>query len=150
MVDQAQITRENGRTELPPRAVARNTADFFHDVATLGELQARLAAIDLRQGLAKVVVPAVVLAAGALIAMGTVPIALAALALVIAANTELSLAVCFGIALLVGLVLCGLLTVPAWIYLKGGLDMFQRSRHELDRNVRWVKDTLKRLGQSPQ
>ena len=46
MVDQAQITaaektESNGR-ELPPRTVARNTAEFLHDIATLAELQGKL------------------------------------------------------------------------------------------------------------
>ena len=49
MVDQAQIDvaeheAANGR-ELPPRAVARSTAELLHDMATLAELQGKLVLI---------------------------------------------------------------------------------------------------------
>jgi hypothetical protein len=149
MVDQAQITTANGQTELPPRAVARNTAEFFHDVTTLGELQAKLALVDFREGLARLLTPVIVLALGVAVGLGAVPIALAALALTIATTTELSLAACFGIALLAGLVLCAVLVVPAIFALRSGLSMFERSRYELGRNMKWVKDTLRRLSQGP-
>jgi len=149
MVDQAQVTPANGQAELPPQKVAQNTAGFFHDVATLGELQAQLAIVDLRLCLSKLLTPIIVLAVGAAIGLGTIPIALAALALAIAANTELSLAACFGIAHAVGAVLCIALVVPSILALRGGSRLFDRSRYELGRNVNWFKETLKRLSQGP-
>jgi hypothetical protein len=148
MVDQAQITPTQERTELPPRAVARSTAEFLHDVATLAELQGTLVMIDLREGLAKLITPAIALCVGIVVGLGSVPIALAALAITIQETTSLSLAACFGISLLVGLVLTLLLTIPALILLKRGVRMFDRSLYELGRNTKWVKDTVKRFGQS--
>jgi len=47
MVDQAQVTPAEDRSELPPRAVARGTAEFLHDVMTLAELQGKLALVDV-------------------------------------------------------------------------------------------------------
>jgi hypothetical protein len=148
MVDQAQITPTNDRTELPPRAVARGTAEFLHDVTTLAELQGRLVLVDLRGGISKLVASAIVLCLGIVVALGCVPIALAALAITLAETTGLSLAASFGISLAAGLVLAVILIIPAALALKGGVRMFDRSLHEWRRNVQWVKDTLKRLGQS--
>jgi putative superfamily III holin-X len=149
MVDQAQITPTNGRTELPPRAVARNTAEFLHDVATLAELQGNLVLLDVREGLAKLVMPVIAIGAGIAVGLGCVPIALAALALTLKATTTLNYASCFGIALAVGLVLSALLAIPAFFALKRGVRMFDRSLYELGRNTKWVKDTLKRLQSGP-
>src|SRR5262245_9911415 len=109
MVDQAQITapdyqETNGR-ELPPRAVARSTAELLHDMATLAELQGKLVLIDFREGTAKLLVEMMMVGIGAVIGLGCVPVALATMALTIAATTTLSLAVSFAIALATGLVL---------------------------------------------
>jgi len=149
MVDQAQVTK-NGHSELPPQAVARGSAEFLHDVTTLAELQGKLVLIDFREGMAKLLMPVILLCTGAVIGLGSVPIALATLALVIKATTTLNYASCFGISLAVGLVLAAILILSAWGSIKGGLKMFDRSLHEWGRNRQWVKDTLKRLSRSSQ
>lgn len=153
MVDQAQVTppeppSPNGRTELPPRAVARSTAEFLHDVATLAELQGKLTLVDFREGLAKLLFPAALVLIGTAVGLGCVPIALAALALTLSTYTTLPLPACFGIALAVGIVLSAFLTIPALISFNSGVRMFDRSLYEWGRNRKWIKDTLKRLGQS--
>jgi hypothetical protein len=161
MVDQAQITcttekptsptptsetRSQGRTELPPQAVARNSASFLGDFATLAELQGKLLVVDLREGTNKLIFSLVLLVAGTVIALGCVPVALAALALLIGELTNLTPAACFGIALLVGLVLAGALAVPGLFAVKKGLWMFDRSQTEWRKNVQWFKDTIRRAG----
>jgi Putative Actinobacterial Holin-X, holin superfamily III len=148
MVDQAQVKPTNGHTELPPRAVARNAAEFMHDVATLAELQGKLAMVDLSDGVSKLVWPVVLVAAGAAVALGSIPIGLMALALTLEHTTTLSPPVCFAIALGVGVVLAALLIVPSIGALKRGVRMFDRSLDEWRRNRQWAKETLKRLGQS--
>lgn len=148
MVDQAQIKPTNGRSELPPRAVARSTAEFLSDVATLAELQGKLVIVDLRDGISKLVVSVVLVSIGTAIALGSVPIALAALALTLQATTTISLSASFGIALLVGLVLAAALAIPAAITIKKGAWMFDRSQYEWRRNTLWAKDAMKKLGKS--
>jgi len=145
----AQNTKVNGRTELPPQAMARNSAEFLSDVATLAELQGKLAVVDLKEGTAKLTTAVVLLGAGIVIALGSVPIALAALALAINEFARLSPAASFGIALLVGLVLAAVLALPAFYALKKNVWMFERSRHEWHRNLQWLRDTMKRLGNQP-
>jgi hypothetical protein len=156
MVAQAEMSEKannpsqasDGREELPTHAVARNTAEFLHDMATLAELQGRLALVDFREGLAKFLWPLGAIAIGAAAALGCMPIALTALALVLADTTTLTYSACFGIALAVGLVFAAAFVLPACFALRGGLRIFDRSLVEWQRNRRWAKETLKRLGQS--
>src|SRR5262245_20484405 len=152
MVDQAQVTtkngKKNGHDELPPRAVARGTAEFLHDFTTLAELQGKLLVVDLKEGTAKLLVPVISLLVGAAIALGCIPIALAALALMLHEITTLTLASCFGISLAIGLFMALVLVIVAFGVVKSGMAMFDRSLHEFRRNMQWAKDTLKRHGQS--
>ena len=167
MVDQAQITCRtpatsdragmsdrpmtsdrptNGRSnELPPRAVARSTAEFLHDITTLAELQGKLLVIDLQEGVKKLVISTILLVLGTIIALGTVPIALATVAFLITYFTELPLVCTFGIALLVGLVLAAALAIPALFALKKNVWMFDRSRDEWIRNMQWAKEAMRRM-----
>jgi len=151
MVDQAQITTKNGKnghSELPPRAVARSTAEFLHDVTTLVELQGKLFVVEMKEGTAKLLVPIISLLIGAALALGCIPIALAALALMLKELTTLTLATCFGISLAIGLFIALVLVIVAFGVVKSGLKMFDRSLYECGRNMKWAKDTLKRLSQS--
>ena len=151
MVDQTPITAAgtsmNGKGELPPRAVARNTAEFLHDLVTLGELQGKLLLVDCRQGMRQLLVPIATLVVGLVVAIGCVPVALAALALAIVETTELKLAESLGIALAVGLAAGAALTMGAYLWLRHGFTFLERSYYEWGRNRLWAKDTLKRLSQ---
>ncbi len=147
MVDQAQVN-PNGRTELPPKAVARTTADLLHDMAILAELQGKLAVVDLREGVAKLLFPIGLLGVGAAMVLGCVPIALTAIAFTLEATTTLPLAACFGISLAIGLLLAVIIVVAAISALKANIRIFDRSLAEWRSNSQWVKDTLKRLGRS--
>jgi len=145
MVDQTKVNTSNG-CETPPQAVARSTAEFLHDILTLGELQARLLVLDGKTDLKRLIFPFVVLATGAVICLSCVPVALAALALVLVEAAEFTHAQAFGIALLVGLGLGGILVLGAAFYLRSGWTLFERSRIEWQRNVQWAKDVLRRAG----
>jgi hypothetical protein len=151
MVSQAEIKSTNGHnggTELPPRAMARNAAEFFHDVTTLAELQGKLAILDVKEGFAKLLTPVILVCAGAAFVLGSVPIALMTLALTLEHTTTLSPPVCFAISLAVGLVVAGILIFSALGALKRGIRMFDRSMEEWRRNRHWATETLKRLGQT--
>jgi len=148
MLDQTEVKPTNGHTELPPRAMARSTSELLHDMATLAELQGKLALLDLREGFIKLLVPAGLAVVGAGIGLGCVPIALMTLALSLEKLTNLSAPVCFAIAFGVGLLLAAVLVIPALANLKTGLRMFDRSLAEWRRNRQWAKETLKRMAQS--
>ena len=149
MVDQADVTATNGpnegRPELPPRAVARNTGEFLHDVTTLAELQGKLLVVDCKQGLSKLIVPIALLVLGIVIALGCVPIALAALAITLVQAAEFSLASAMWIALAVGAVLALVLGLVGYFWMRSGLWFLDRSYYEWQRNVAWAKDMMRRL-----
>jgi hypothetical protein len=145
MVDQTKVNTSNGY-ETPPRAVARSTAEFLHDILTLAELQGRLLVLDGQSELRKLIFPLVILVTGAVVCLSCLPIALAALALLLVEAAEFTLAQAFGIALLVGLALGGVLVMGGVFYLRSGWTLFERSRTEWQRNVQWAKDVLRRAG----
>jgi hypothetical protein len=149
MVDQADVKPTNGHTELPPQTVARSGAEFLHDLTILAELQGKLLLVDFRQGLWKLLMPFALLLVGASVALGSVPIALAALALTLVETTTLTLAQSLGVSLLVGVLVSGVLTLAGWAGLRSNLGFLNRSYAEWRRNLQWAKDTLKRLGQAP-
>src|SRR5688572_5913699 len=125
MVDQADVKpmngrNDNGRSELPPRAVARSTGEFLHDVTTLAELQGKLLLVDCKQGLSKLIMPIALLVLGIVIALGCVPIALAALAITLVQAAEFSLAAAMGIALAVGVVLALAVSLAGYFWLRSG------------------------------
>ena len=111
MVDQAQqVKQPNGaaRAEIAPvRAVARSASELVQDVVTLAELQGKLFMVDAQEGLARTLMPVALIAGGLAIALGCIPVALAALGLTLIETTKLTAAQSFGIALLVGLVWLG-------------------------------------------
>jgi len=145
MVDQADVTATNGRNELPPKAVARSTGEFLHDVTTLAELQGKLLLVDCKQGLSKLVMPIALTVLGVVIALGCVPIALAALAITLVQAFEFSLAASMWISLGVGLALAVIFTLAGYFWLRSGLWFLDRSYYEWQRNVAWAKDMMRRL-----
>ncbi|MDX1945031.1 MAG: phage holin family protein [Pirellulaceae bacterium] len=137
------------RAEAPPRAVARSTGELLEDLLTLGELQVRLLAVDAQQGVARLAMPALCFAAGLLLAVGCIPVGLAALALWIDETTTLSLAQSLGVSLLAGVVLAAILLAGGWAAFRRRCDLFARSREEWRQNAGWVRSALKRFGKTP-
>jgi len=126
--------------------MARSTSELLHDMATLAELQGKLALVDLSEGVTKLLVPAGLAIMGAGVGLGCIPIALVTLALSIEKLTNLSAPVCFAIAFGVGLLVAAGLVIPALATLKTGVHIFDRSLAEWRRNRQWAKETLKRMG----
>ena len=152
MVDQTQVIPGRGATQRgdsPQRAVARNTAEFLHDVVTLVELQASLLKLDLKQTLTGMIVPGVIAIVGAILLFSCVPILLASVALLLVETLQWSYAQAFFCSLGIGLLVGGLAClVGAW-YVRRSLEKLERSRSEFVHNVSWIKQVLKRLGSSP-
>lgn len=127
----------------PATRMRHGLAEFAHDLISLGELQAQLFVLDLRELLRRVLIPVSAAAAGAILFLGSVPVLLAAAAYWLAAASDLtlaaSLALIAGCAIIVSLVIL----VAAWIALRSSLNAIDRSREELIRNVRWIKTALK-------
>jgi hypothetical protein len=146
MVDQTPLKSSNGRSTSPPRAVAKSAAELLHDVLTLAELQGKLLVVDCQTGLRKLIVPAVCLAFGTVLALCCVPLALTAIALGLAETTALTHSQAFAVVLVGAVVVAAVLVIAAVGYLRHGWSMLERSHTELTRNLQWSKDMLKRLG----
>jgi hypothetical protein len=151
MVDQAQVEprREPTPGDSPQRAVARNAAEFVHDVVTLVELQASLLKIDLSQCLAGLIVPGAVLVVGAILVLSCVPILLASVALLLVETLDWSYAQAFFCSLGGGLLVGGIACLAGAVYIRRSFRQLERSRTEFIQNFNWIKQVLRRLGTSP-
>lgn len=146
MVDQTKVTASNGTSGSPTKAVAANSAEFFHDITTLAELQGKLFLADAQQSFNRSVVPLATLITGAVLSLSTLPLALVAIALTLVEMTTLSNAQAFWITVAIGLVLGVLACVIAVWRLRTSLSSFQRSLNEWNLNIRWFRRVLKQLG----
>ena len=73
----------------PATAVVSNLAEFGNDFATRAELQAKLAAIDLKESAGRAAVPAGLLAGALVLLLGSVPVLLAGVAELIVRYTAI-------------------------------------------------------------
>ena len=143
MADQATVNG-NGNS----KSVVGNIADFGNDVATLVELQAKLAATDLKEVKDRATGYVIVLIFAVIVALGTIPIALFGVADLLAMALQVrlgwALLITAGIALSVtGAVLA--LVLPR---LSSAVEPLRRSREELIRNVSWVRTVLLHSGRA--
>jgi len=138
------MTEQNGATMSEPRALAQDVGEFAHDLVILMELQAELLVADMKECSQRLLVPALALVCGVAFALACFPIALTALALLLIQKFEVSYAAGFLIATGVGVVLSALACVAGWFQIRDRVVVLRRSQQELARNIRWVKNVLKR------
>jgi hypothetical protein len=145
MVDQTKVNGADHPAETTTGAVARSAGELLHDLVTLSELQGRLLITDAREGVSHLLTPIAVIAAGILVLVGSIPIALVTLALLLIQTTTLTQVQAFGVSLLVGLVIGALLAGGGFWCLRHGNPMFHRTQTEWRQNVKWAKDALSRI-----
>jgi hypothetical protein len=130
--------------------VAASVSDLTHDIIELSELQAQLVALDLKQSMEKARTTLILAVAGACVALGTIPVALLALAALLYEQLQWSIAGSVATAMAVGLLIAGVVLGIAYGYIKQGLVSMERSREELRRNISWLKTTLRTRGHTAQ
>jgi hypothetical protein len=122
--------------------VLTNLGSLGSDVASLTELQAKLAMIDAKEAVGRATWPTIVLAASAAAVLAALTVLLIGLAFVLAS----ALGIHQGWALLiVGGVVAAVAGVIAFLSLRELLhsfESFRRSREEFARNVAWIKTVL--------
>ncbi len=126
-----------------PYGVAKDVGELTHDIMSLAELQFALFRSDCRNGLKELLIPLGLLLFAALVAAGTVPVALMGMAELLVQVVGLSRMAAFSIAALGGFSLAVAMGLVGWFSLRG-IVVFQRSREELTRSVTWIKQALKR------
>jgi len=130
--------------------VAASVSDLTHDVIELSELQAQLLTLDARQSVEKARICLVLAVVGVCMLLGTIPVALLALAALLVQLLEWSIAAAMATSMLVGLAITAAVFAFAYSYIKKGIVSFDRSRQELRRNIAWIKSTLRNRGRAAQ
>jgi hypothetical protein len=133
----------NGRVRSKDPKVMTSFADLAHDVIELAELQSKLFTLDVKSSAQKTRTSLLLAAAGACVLLGSIPVALFALAEVFVEQLGWSEAGGFAVATLIGLVISGGLLAAGWMRFKSGLNTMHRSREELSRNIAWIKASLR-------
>ncbi|MEO8495753.1 MAG: phage holin family protein [Planctomycetota bacterium] len=121
--------------------MARNVGGFAHDLLALSELQAELLKADTKECVERLIMPIVLLAGAAVLAIGCVPVALAALAFGLV-TAGLSNWLAFLLAAAAGVGLATLVGFVGWRKLCKSPVVFERSKDEFSSNFRWVKRVL--------
>ena len=140
--------RRNGSTPAPPNGVAKGMGELMHDIVSLAALQLELFQDDFGEGLKRILLPAALLLVAAMVAVGTVPIALITIAELLVQPVGLSRPVAFSIAALIGLTVSVAMGVIGWSYIRGVARVFAHSREEWTRNKNWIRLAWKRTAQS--
>lgn len=143
MVSQTTVMNSAPPTNSPSRAIARSVGELGQDILMLGELQAKLAAEDLREAAGSSVKPAVVGVVASGLILGGLPLLLVSIGelLVYFVGIERWIAYC-GVAA-AALVLGAILAMIAVRKLISLLAIFDRSKQELLQNVHCLKSLLK-------
>jgi hypothetical protein len=143
------MSRGNGSLgQAPPASLVGNLAEFGNDVATLAELQAKLAIYDSKECVRQATIPSIVVVAASALALGSVPVLLIGLADWIASSTRLSAGAA---QLIVGFVFLIAAGVAGTLALRAALrclETFRRSQEELIRNLSWIRTVLVHSGRA--
>ena len=143
MVDQASV---NGRVAagVPGSSSVGldGVAEFVDDVASLAELQARLAAVDFREAARKSAIPIALTVAGLSVIVSSVPVALLGAGWLLASALKIhqgwAMLLMAGATIVLGGVVAGL----AGMRLRYSFDSFRRSRKQLWLNLAWARTVL--------
>jgi uncharacterized membrane protein YqjE len=146
MDDQTKVT--DGATNGSTENMVGSIADFGNNVATLAELQLKLAALDFKETAAQALIPLALAVVGLVVLLASVPVAIGGVALLIAQATTLTIGGALLLTALVTLVLAAVVVVVAGRKLAAALAGFQRSRDELIRNISWIRTVLVHSGRA--
>jgi hypothetical protein len=139
-MDRQTPMNANGKNEPTARDVARSAADLWDQILILGELQMRMLAVELGEGIRQARSACFVLVVGCVAAVASLPVVLACLALVLAETTALSLAAAFAVTSVAAVSLACILIIVGWRKLQKHAVGIPRSREEMSVNWKWLKD----------
>jgi len=137
--DSADGTKRNGT---PEAQVVGGIAEFGNDIATLVELQAKLAGADLKESLEKALVPIVLIVIGACSILGAVPVVLFGVAELVAAALKIGTGWALLLTGAVALAIAATVVVVSVLRIPSCFSSLRRSREELTRNLAWIRTIL--------
>jgi len=133
----------NGRLRPNEPGVTTSFAGLTHDVIELAELQAQLFAVDVKHTTTNVKTSLAMAIVGLCVLLSSLPVALIALAELLVEKLEWTKAAGYGAATLIGLLASVAILGAAYAQFRDGFSALQRSREELNRNVAWIKSSLR-------
>jgi hypothetical protein len=133
----------NGRVRDEEPNVATSFSGLAHDVIELGELQAQLFVHDVKSTTQKTRASLLLSVVGACVLLGSVPVLLFALAELFVEQFGWTRSAGFAVAAMIGIAASAGFLAAAWNRLSVGLNSMQRSRDELNRNITWIKSSLR-------
>jgi hypothetical protein len=147
MVDQTTMNSridENGHSATG--SAARSVGQILHDILTLGQLQAQLFTLDARDAFSQIQRPILALAAGAVLAICAVPIALIGIAFLLIDVAHLSRLAAFWTTFIFAVFVAASLIAYGIAWFRKPPGLFGCSREELANNIERVKEMLHRSG----
>ncbi len=137
-------TKMNGHPakESPAAGVGQNLTGLAHDLIALIELQCQLVAVDLRAAKRQSLIPIVMIAGAALLALGTMPVILLGIGWALVNQLGFSFGAAFASVCLSALVVAWGTGHWGWTKLKSTCHVLRRSQQELTENVQSVKRAL--------
>ncbi len=149
MADQETlISGQASAFEAIPGGLVGNVAEFGNDVATLVELQAKLAAADFKESLAKTAIPLVLVIVGAILLLAALPVLLIGVGSLLAPVLGWSFGLAVLVTAVVALAIAAVLVLVSVGRLAHGFDSFRRSREELTRNIAFIRTVVVHSGRS--
>ncbi|QDT01104.1 phage holin family protein [Adhaeretor mobilis] len=138
-----QNTQRASTSNGKPSHVRQSFASLAHDALELGELQLRLAKLDAKENAQKLRSTAILAGIGTLVLLSCLPVGLLSLGEWFSLEFSWTKASSLAAAAGCGLVAAALLLGMAYLKLRQGFATWERSSEELQRNVTWLKQTLK-------
>ena len=133
----------NGRVRDEEPNVATSFSGLAHDVIELSELQAQLFVHDVKSTGQKTRTSLVLGVVGACVLLGSVPVLLFALAELFVEQFGWTRSAGFAVSAVIGIAASAGFLAAAWNRLSVGLKSMQRSRDEFNRNIAWIKSSLR-------
>jgi hypothetical protein len=131
-----------------PGGVVSNVAEFADDLMSLGELQARLVAIEAKQNFRAVTAGSAILITGVVIALAALPIALAGIAELLVSFAGLNHGYALLAVAVAAFAIAGTCVAIAVARLRASDLGFPLSREEFTRNLNWIRTVLLYSGRS--
>jgi len=132
-----------------PVGIFGHISEFLSDALTLAELQLQLFMADSKEGLAKVLVPIILLAVGAFVLLCCVPLGMAVTVVALAEAGGFTWLQASLLALGIWMVLGGGGAMIGLAWLRSRLHIYDRSLLELEANARWARSVLQRFRGKP-
>lgn len=140
MAHQTSLT--NGRRHAAPEGIVSSLAEFGGDMASLAELQGKLALVDLKESVDRAKVPFILTSVAGVLALSALPALTIGLGFLLADIFHISQG--WGL-IIAGAVVAGAAGVTAAVAgsrLSKCFESFRRSKEEFNRNLLWIRTVV--------